>query len=99
MGDGMTKEGAGCRGDVQRQMRAAAVDLAVQPRQKDGSVADSVRRPRFPPRPVDRRHGDLGAPGGDLIWSHWEAWMMAACSKFAGHTIHDDGVVRPRLRP
>jgi hypothetical protein len=47
MGDGMTKEGAGCRGDVQRQMRAAAVDLTVQPRQKDGSVADSVRRPRF----------------------------------------------------
>lgn len=35
MGDGMTKEGAGwCRVDVQRQMRAAAVDLAVQPRQK-----------------------------------------------------------------
>ena len=62
-------------------------------------MADSVRKLAGLVRPVDRRHGSLGAPGGDLIWSHWEAWMMAAYSKFASHTIHDDGVVRPRLRP
>ena len=61
--EGMTKESAGCLCDVQRQMRAAAVDLAVS---RDRSMADSVRRLAGTAglvRPVDRRHGSLGAPG------------------------------------
>ena len=58
--EGMTKESAGYRCDVQRQVRAAAVDLAVR---RDRSVADSVRRLAGLLRPVDRRHGSLGAPG------------------------------------
>ena len=45
--------------------------------------------------------GTLELPGGHLIWSHWEAWMMAAWAKAAGHTSYnhtidmcpaDDGV-------
>ena len=63
MGEGMTKERAGCRCDVQRQMRAAAVDLAVS---RDRRMAYSVRRLAGTAglvRPVDRRHGSLGAPG------------------------------------
>jgi hypothetical protein len=42
--EGMTKESAGCRGDVQRQMRAAAVDLAGQ----RGRFRAQARRPRSP---------------------------------------------------
>lgn len=99
MGDGMTKVGAGSRGDVQRQMRAAAVDLAVQPRQKMEAwqipCAGLVSLLAL----LIVGMGTLELRGGDLIWSHWEAWMMAAYSKFASHTIHDDGVVRPRHRP
>lgn len=87
----MTKESAGYRCDVQRQTRAAAVDLA-----------DSVRRLAGLVRPVDRRHGSLGAPGGDLIWSHWEGMddggMLVRRANSACHTIDGDGV-SPRLRP
>ena len=42
--EGMTKESAGCRGDVQRQMRAAAVDLAGQ----RGRFRAQARRPCSP---------------------------------------------------
>lgn len=53
--EGMTKESAGCLCDVQRQMRAAAVDLAGQ-RGRFRAQAGLVR-------PVDRRHGSLGGSG------------------------------------